>query len=164
MSNFANYLSPFVAREYALFISHAWDYSEEYDALVNLLNRRGFTWRNLSVPDHNPLPNLFQLPKSYRYYVRELDKIISGCDCMLVLAGMYVAHRGWIQSEIEAAIEFGKPIIAVAPRGQERFPADLTNLANIRVGWNSNSIIEAIRVNVPRRIPPPNLLDPPKFR
>jgi len=35
---------------------------------------------------------------------------------------MYVAHRQWIQSEIESALDFKKPIVGVAPRGQERIP------------------------------------------
>jgi predicted DNA-binding transcriptional regulator AlpA len=73
-----------------------------------------------------------------------LDEKIKEADCLLVLAGMYAAHRGWIQSEIEAAQEFGKPIIAIAPRGQERFPK-VTVTANETVGWTSKSIIEAVR-------------------
>ena len=72
-----------------------------------------------------------RLPKSYRYLVRQLDERISWADCLLVLAGMYVAHRGWIQSEIEAAQEFGKAIIAVQPRGNERFPEALMRITHL---------------------------------
>ena len=53
-------------------------------------------------------------------------------DCLLVIAVMYVKHRGWIQSEIEAAEEFGKRIIVVERWGQERFP---TELEFSRKGW-----------------------------
>jgi len=48
---------------------------------------------------------------------------------------MYAAHNGWIQSEIEAAKDFCKPIIAVAPRG-ERFPDAVMHAAHEKVGWS----------------------------
>src|SRR5271165_1707868 len=137
-------------RWYGLFISHAWDYTGEYEGLVNLLNASPFfLWNNLSVPEHKPLAIQMLLPKSYRYLVRQIDERISRADCLLVLAGMYVAHSGWIQSEIEAAKDFGKPIIAVEPRGNERFPEAVTHAADERVGWNSASIISAIRRRAP---------------
>jgi len=97
------------------------------------------------------------LPKSYRYLVRQIDERIAQADCLLVLAGMYVAHSGWIQSEIEAAKDFRKPIIAIEPRGNERFPDAVMHAADERVGWNSLSIISAIRkrAGLPLLIPPP---------
>jgi hypothetical protein len=133
--------------EYRLFISHAWDYKSEYDGVVNLLNAdTSFKWINLSVPRDEPLPTPTQLPKSCRYLVRQLDERIRRADCLLVLAAMYVGHRGWIQSEIEAAMEFKKPIIAVRPRGQERVPEALRLVATgDPVGWNKGSVISAIR-------------------
>ena len=153
------------SRRYALFISHAWDYKDEYERLVNLLNAdTSFTWDNLSAPQENALSVLFHLPRSYRYLVRQIDERISKADCVLVLAGMYVAHSGWIQSEIEAAKDFGKPIIAVEPRGNERFPDAVMHAADERVGWNSASIISAIRRHtggLPAMPPPFRTLPPP---
>jgi hypothetical protein len=139
---------PVLYYRYRLFISHAWDYCDDYERLQALLNARpDFHWENLSVPHDNPLQSSVQLPKSYRYLVRQLDARIRQVDCVLVLAGMYVKHRGWIQSEIEAAQAFSKRIIAVEPRSQERFPAEVMNAAHASVGWNTNSIISAIRDN-----------------
>jgi hypothetical protein len=134
-----------------VFISHAWDYKSEYDGVVNLLNADySFKWVNLSVPIDDPLPVLMGLPKSHRHIVRQLDEKIRQTDCLLVLAAMYVAHRGWIQSEIEAALEFKKPIIAVKPRGQERVPEP----PSILVG----------RMSTPPPSPPPlnRLVSPPR--
>jgi len=153
-------LAPLPSRRYNLFISHAWDYKGEYEALVNLLNMNStFLWNNLSVPESNPLPVLLQLPKSYRYLVRQIDERISRADCLLVLAGMYVSHRGWIQSEIEAAKEFHKPVIAVEPRGSERFPKAAIDAADESVGWSSASIISAIH----RCTPLPSFISPPSL-
>lgn len=142
----ANMFSSPPARTYALFISHAWEHDLEYYQLEKLLNTdASFAWLNLSVPEHDPLPHLASLPRSYRCLVRQLDDRISKADCVLVLAGMYCAHSGWIQSEIEAAKDHGKPIIGVAPRGQERFPDAVKQAAVETVGWNSSSIVTAVR-------------------
>jgi hypothetical protein len=136
-----------LSRQYRVFISHAWDYSDEYDGVVNLLNSNSsFRWTNLSITIDQPLPMLTFFPKSYRNIARHLDEKIQQADCLLVLAAMYFAHRGWIQSEIEAAAEYNKPIIAVLPRGQERVPEALSRVAiTAPIGWNSNSIISATR-------------------
>lgn len=145
-------------RSYGLFISHRWAYNDEYERVVNLLNGdRSFNWQNVSVPNDKPLQNLPSLPKSNRYLVHQLDERISKADCLLVIAGMYCAHSGWIQSEIEAAKDFEKPIIAVEPRGQERFPEAVKLAADEIVGWTSASIIRAIRKFVPQQHSFPNL-------
>lgn len=133
-------------RRYRLFISHAWDYGGDYEGLVNLLNSDySFSWENWSVPKDQPLQPLLALPKSYRFLIRQIDSLISQSECLLVLAGMYVNHRGWIQSEIEAALDFNKPIIAVVPRGNERIPDAVSSTAKETVRWNSMSITTVIR-------------------
>jgi len=143
-------------RSYSLFISHAWSYRDDYDGVVRLLNSDStFLWRNVSVPAENPLSFLRGLSKSYRFLVRQIDERIESADCVLVLAGMYVAHRGWIQSEIEAALDFRKPIIAIEPRGQQRFP-DALSCAHERVGWNTKAMVSAIR----RQMGEPPLIQP----
>ena len=64
---------------------------------------------------------------------------------VIVLAGMYVDYRKWIQKEIEIAQSYNKPIIAIKPRGSERMPQELSNVANTIVNWNTDSIVESIR-------------------
>jgi hypothetical protein len=147
MSNFYGALFRVDSREYKLFISHAWDYGEEYDRLVKLLNAAFlFNWSNFSVPEEAQLPAHPTLPKSYRYLVHQLDTRIMQVDCLLVLARMYIPHRQWIQSEIEAAQAFQIPIIAVKPLGQERMPSMLMPTGvNDTVAWNTDSIVASIR-------------------
>jgi len=64
---------------------------------------------------------------------------------------MYFHHRAWIQSEIEAALEYNKPIVAVKPYGSERVPSlDHVGITEL-VGWNSVSVVSAIkRHSVPK--------------
>lgn len=137
----------FFSKSYALFISHAWDYESDYQGAVRLLNAdNSFRWENISVTRDRPLPPWSELrPRSFRSIVHQLDAKIKNADCVLVLAGMYVAQAGWIHSEIDSAKDFNKPVIAIAPRGQERFPRALIEDAEALVGWNSKSIIDVIR-------------------
>lgn len=81
--------------------------------------------------------------------VRELKTKISTqiakCSCVVILAGMYVNYSRWIDFEIDTAIEMGKPIIGVRPWGQERVPKKVADNSDVMVGWNSSSVVRAIR-------------------
>lgn len=59
---------------------------------------------------------------------------------------MYVAYSNWIDFEIDVANDLEKPIIGVKPWGQERIPTKVQNNADIMVGWNSNSVVNAVRI------------------
>lgn len=58
---------------------------------------------------------------------------------------MYAAHSDWIEYEINEAVRMGKYIIGVKPWGQERTPQIMQDNADTIVGWNSSSIITAIK-------------------
>ena len=58
---------------------------------------------------------------------------------------MYVDYSKWINFEIDTAIEMKKPIIGVKPWGQERIPVKVSENATVMVGWNSSSVVQAIR-------------------
>ncbi len=132
-------------KEYRIFISHAWRYSEDYYRLVDMLNSAPyFKWRNYSVPEHDPVidPDT-EVGKAK--LIEELRKQIQPVHVVIVLAGMYVNYREWIQKEIDIALEYEKPIVGVKPWGQERVPKIIQDVSCKLVGWNTNSIIEAIR-------------------
>jgi|TARA_B110000037_G_scaffold137421_1_gene155578 hypothetical protein len=134
-------------KTYDLFLSHAWKYNSDYYRLEEMLkNAPLFTWRNYSVPVHNPLidPNS---PVGKRTLTNELDQQVRPVNCVIILAGMYAAHSEWIEKEIRLANSYKKPIIGVKPWGQERVPLIVQNNAREMVGWNTNSIISAIRRN-----------------
>jgi len=124
-----------------LFISHDWEYHEHYEGVVALLNNAtNFCWDDLSVPRDKPLAMLFALPKSNRTIVYQLDERMRQADCALILAGVYSTNSAWIQSEIEAAQEFRKPILGIRPRGQERVSAIVQGSATEMVYWNSATL------------------------
>lgn len=134
-------------RTYYLFISHAWTRKPEYIRLVNMLDAAPrFQWRNYSVPVADPLH-----ANSRRALERELDDQIRPTQAVLIISGMYVNLRDWIQYEIDKAVEWEKPIIGIIPRGNERLPREVTDVAAEMVGWNTNSIVSAIRRHATRR-------------
>jgi hypothetical protein len=132
-------------KTYDLFISHAWKYGSDYYGLVSLLTEFPyFRWRNYSVPKHDPLidPKTIVGSLTLKNY---LDKQIRPVNCVLVAAGMYVTYREWIQTEIDIAKQYDKPIIGVIPWGQQRVPQGLQEAADELVRWNTGSIVTAIR-------------------
>ena len=132
---------------YHLFISHAWDYNEDYYNLCNLLdNTSNFDWKNYSVPKHDPFLTIGKSKKEIKVFLEEaLKKQINPASVVIVIAGMYANYSDWIEFEVEYSQEKNKPIIVVDPRGQERTPVYLQNVATKIVKWNTSSIIEAIK-------------------
>ncbi len=132
---------------YNIFISHAWKYSEYYSKVVQWLNEAqnegSFIWKNYSVPSHSPLIDP-DTPAGKTVLKEELKQQIRPASKVIVLAGMYVAHSDWIDFEIDTALEYGKYIIGVKPWGQERIPVKVSSNADIMVGWNKASVINAI--------------------
>ena len=127
---------------YNLFISHSWTYGDAYDKLVNLLNAKtNFTYKNYSVPKNDPIhnaPNDYQLKEAIR-------KQMQPASCILILAGVYATYSKWINIEIELAQSMNKKIIAIEPWGASKTSITVKNAADRIVGWNTESIVEAIR-------------------
>lgn len=130
-------------KTYDLFLSHMWRKTDnsEYYRLENLLKEaNNFAWRNYSVPEHDPLGT-----KTDKELREALDRQIRPVNCFVIVSGMYVNHRKWIQEELEIAKSYGKPIVGVIPWGQERTPVEVQNAAKEMVGWNTDSIVAAVR-------------------
>ena len=122
-------------------ISHAWKYDAEYYRIEKLLkDAPNFSWKNYSVPQHDPLGTTTKkdLEEALRRHIRPTHVVV-------ILSGMYVAYRDWIQKEIDIASEMGKPIIGIKPWGRERMPQAVQNAAKEIVGWNTSSVVSAIR-------------------
>ena len=127
-----------VLREYRVFISHAWNYGDDYWRVVRFLDESpNFRWENLSVPQHNPAPG-----EALEY---ELRNQMRNADVFLIIGGMYASRRDWIDFEMQFARRIGRPIIGIIKWGSERVPLAIQNAATELVGWNGASIVRAIR-------------------
>lgn len=127
---------------YNLFISQSWAYGDAYDGLINLLNkRRYFEYRNYSVPKNDPIHNA----KNDSQLRTAIRKQMQPVSCVLILAGVYSTYSKWINIEIELAKEMGKRIIAIEPWASQKTSQTVKNNADVIVGWNTESIVKAIR-------------------
>lgn len=128
-------------KNYKLFISHAWRYHDGYDRLIELLDSAlYFRYSNYSVPTSKKFKNM-----SNAELKDELRDQIRPTQCVLVLGGLYVSYSTWIQFEIDYAKELGKPIVGIKPWGSQKTPQTVIQAANTIVGWNTDSIVTAIR-------------------
>jgi hypothetical protein len=128
--------------EYRVFISHSWDYADEYERMVDLLNdAKYFNYKNYSVPQEEELDaaTVKELKRKLR------EKQIKPASVVIVLAGLYSTHSKWIGREIRIANDEGKPILGVEPWGSERTSNYVKKHADEVAGWNTKSIVDSIR-------------------
>ena len=128
-------------KNYHILISHSWDYNDDYLKIKEWLDdAKNFSWTNYSVTINNPID-----AKTKKELKEKIRTRIALCSCAIILSGMYVAYSEWIDYEIDTALELGKPIIGVKPRGQERIPTKVSENADVMVGWSSASVVQAVR-------------------
>lgn len=129
-------------KEYRLFVSHSWEYSDEYEGMVELLEDKSyFNFRNYSVPEKDEIDadDDEELAQALR------EQQIKPATVVVVLGGMYVAHSKWIKKEIILAEIESKPILGVKPHGNSQMPNFVEKHADKVVGWNTDSVVEGIR-------------------
>ena len=130
---------------YNLFISHAWAYDERYAGICRLLDSvPNFVWRDYSAPRDYPVVDRGTETgrTRLRALLRERVRLSS---CFVLVAGMFVDHREWVQAEIQFAQEYNKPILGVLRRGQQRTPDTVYQVSDKIVAWNSLSIANGVR-------------------
>ena len=128
-------------KNYRLLISHSCHYESQYSTIVAWLNNTSyFKWSNHSVSADKPLNT-----KTKQQLREELSQQIRGCNAIIVVAGMYTYYSEWINYEIDEALRMKKPIIGIKPWGNQRMPTKIQQNATVLIGWNSSSLISAIR-------------------
>ena len=130
-----------------VFISHSWAYSNHYDSLSDWIfngnwsvGQASLDFRDFSVPKNDPIHNAqndLQLKKAI------YDKIARS-HVIVIPTGMYTNYSKWIKKEIDGAKEYGKPILAVNPHGQEKKAGIVVDNADDFSGWNKKPVINSI--------------------
>ena len=100
-----------------------------------------FSYKNYSVPQDDPIHNA----PNQQLLKEAIKKQMQPASCVIILAGVYATYSKWINIEIELAKSMNKKIIAVQYWGAERTSIIVRDNADVIVGWNSSSIIRAIR-------------------
>lgn len=132
-----------MSRTRNLFISHSWAYRDAYDRMCELLSAAPrFSYRNYSVPKNDPIHNASNVQELYK----AIKQKMIFCEVVVIMAGVYSSYSKWIQREIQIAKkDFDKPIVAVKPWGNTQVSTIVKDNADRLVGWNTSSIIGAIR-------------------
>lgn len=132
-----------MAKDYKIFISHSWSYTEDLEALQKLLNERGyFNVTFLEATKKTPINS-----ENAAYVKTVLKTRILQSDIVLALAAVYATHSDWMIWELETAKANNIPIVGVIPRGQERISTEVYSRSIVDVKWNTESIVDAIRTH-----------------
>lgn len=130
-----------MAKDYKIFISHSWSYTQDLEALQKLLNARGYlNVTFLEATKKTPIDSV-----NATYVKTVLKTRILQSDIVLALAAVYATHSDWMIWELETAKANKIPIVGVIPRGQERISTEVSSRSIIDVKWNTESIVDAIR-------------------
>ena len=101
-----------------------------------------------------PFLNLLDIDlKSIAGQMMRYRNTISLSSCVIVLSDLYPEFHQWIDYMIDTAIEIGRPIIGINPRGQEEIPVKVSSNATTMIEWESSSIVEAIKTYGRKRNP-----------
>lgn len=132
-------------KTYNIFLSHSWSHHDQYKRLIKLLEQAPyFYFKDYSVPKDDPIHNA---PNSQALY-KAIKRQMAPCHVILVMAGVYATYSTWIKNEIKIAKEEfykPKPIIAIKPWAQINISQVVAENADAIVGWNTDSIVSAIR-------------------
>ncbi len=133
-----------MSKTYYIFISHSWSYTDAYEKLKNLLDKRPyFIYADYSIPKDDPVHTA-----SDRVLYEAILNKMRPCHIVLVMAGVYSTYSKWINKEIQAAKKGflnPKPIIGIKPWAQTNVSSVVAQNADKLVGWNTESIVSAIR-------------------
>lgn len=130
-----------------IFISHAWAYSNHYETLENWIFKNNWNvgqasldLRDYSVPRNDPIHNANNDTKLRQALYNQISK----SHIIVIPTGMYANYSKWIQKEIDGALAYQKPILAVNPWGAQRTSTVVQNAANKTVGWNKETVMGGI--------------------
>lgn len=134
-----------------VFISHHHKDDASVDGLTDMLSGKSYKLRNSSIrvkPDNQE--RLDQKKISDRTIERLLRMKMRWASQVIVVIGKETHARPWVEWEIRAAHQLGKPIIGVYENGLKEkvdLPENLKKYATSIVGWRAESVISALEGN-----------------
>ena len=125
-----------------VFISHIHEDDEGIDHIKSLTDKHGMIVRNGSVTSDRP--NSAEDENYIKYQI--LAPRIKWASVLAVYVSPDTKHSRWVDWEIEYAQKQGKRIVGIWAHGTKacELPKALEDYADAVVGWNGESIIDAI--------------------
>jgi len=125
-----------------LFITHAWEMSDDYLRVFEYLeSARNFFYKNYSTPD--------QPPGAEKEAQREnLRKQIAPVEAVIALSSLYDAHQDLLTFQLLFAQASKKPVILMKPFGSTKAaPKAILDLASEIVEWDERALVDALRLH-----------------
>ena len=136
----------FAPGTYDLFLTHAWNYTDEWQGLVALLDEYiPGKWRNWSLPWHDTSIDRFsqrgreQLEKLLRGQIAQASGIIVLPETMDRAEG-----KLWLEKQLALAREFKKLVLGISPKNGTAFPTELAAFTAVVVPRDAAQIIAAL--------------------
>ena len=134
-----------------VFISHHFKDDAQVDKMTNLLSKNGCNIRNSSIRAKPANQERLDKGEVKDSTIKRLLRMkISWAGTVIVLVGKETHSRPWVNWEIKEAQKQGKNIVGVYEHGLKEkveLPKELKKYGTSQVGWDSDSIIDAINGN-----------------
>ncbi|WP_412125862.1 TIR domain-containing protein [Vibrio cyclitrophicus] len=134
-----------------VFVSHHHKDDVSVDGIARITAAKGYQLRNSSVrmkPENQR--RVEEKKVSDRTIARLLRMKMRWASQVIVVIGTETHTRPWVNWEIKAAHQLGKPIIGVYENGLKddvKLPENLEKYATSIVGWRGESIVNALEGN-----------------
>jgi hypothetical protein len=132
---------------YDLFLTHSWNYTDEWQMLVATLDEYvPGKWRNWSLPWHDTSIDRHSVAGK-----AELEKLLHGhismAAAIILLPETIRTGEGrlWLDKQLQIASEFSKPVIGVHPMNGGSFPDVLVPHTHVLVRRDAQDILQAVR-------------------
>lgn len=124
-----------------LYAVHGWQQDEDYVRLFEYMESAdNFFYRTLSDPNA-------QSPQGDGTAARRslINEALKQTECVVCTAGTWEHFNDWARFTVETARSLDIPVVAVEHFGPKNIDIRLKGHAAETVGWDSRSIVDAIR-------------------
>lgn len=120
---------------------HGWHRDEDYVRLFEYMETAdNFFYKSVSDPDARIAENDGQAARRTL-----IGKALQDAECVVCTAGTWERFNEWARFTIDSARALDLPIVAIEHFGPKNMDVRLKGYAGEIVGWDSRSIVDAIR-------------------
>lgn len=137
----------FQADTYDLFLTHSWNYTDEWQMLVATLDDHvPGKWRNWSLPWHDTSIDRSSV-RGKAQLEALLDGHISMTSAIILLPETVRTGDGrfWLEKQLQIAAKHSKPVIGVLPMNGDPFPEALIPRTYRLVRRDAREILAAVQ-------------------
>ena len=123
-----------------LFVTHAWENSDDYLRVFEYLESApNFFYKNFSTPERPPSGD--------KEAVREdLRRQIAPVEAVIALSSLRDGHQDLLTFQLLFAQASHKPVVLMKPFGaRQEIPKAILDLANEVCEWDERALVDAIR-------------------